>query len=92
MSMLIMVFPIEELRTELTRILEQSNEWDKQVNVLQVTDANNQNIELRALMSTPDSAKGWDLRVLVREKLILFIQREYPQYLPKSRVLIQDKA
>ncbi len=85
-------FPVEELRTELTRILEQSNEWDKQVNVLQVTDANNQNIELRALMSAPDSARGWDLRVLVREKLILFIQREYPQYLPKSRVLIQDKA
>ena len=85
-------FPVEDLRTELTRILEQSDEWDKQVNVLQVTDANNQNVELRALMSTPDSAKGWDLRVLVREKLILFIQREYPQYLPKSRVLIQDKA
>ena len=85
-------FPVEEMRTELTRILEHSTEWDKQVNVLQVTDANPQNIELRALMSASDSGKAWDLRVLVREKLISFIQCKHPQYLPKSRVLIQDNA
>lgn len=43
-------------------------------------------IEIRALMSTVDSPTGWDLRVLVREKLITFLQENYPQSLPRMRV------
>jgi hypothetical protein len=37
-------------------------------------------------MSTVDSPTGWDLRVLVREKLIAFLQENYPQSLPRMRV------
>jgi hypothetical protein len=42
-------------------------------------------VELRALMSAEDAGKAWDLRCHVREKLLDFIQREYPQALPKVR-------
>ncbi len=82
--------PIEAIRKELTRLLESSPNWDKQVNVLQVTDAKEHTLEVRALMSAESSPKAWDLRVYIREKLIEFIQKEYPQCLPKTRV-VMDK-
>ncbi len=78
--------PIAELRKEFTRILESSGLWDEKVNVMQVTNATDKTIEIRALMSTADSPTAWDLRVLVREKLISFLQENYPQSLPRMRV------
>lgn len=78
--------PVGELRKEFTRILEESNLWDGKVNVMQVTNATEKTLEIRALMSTVDSPTGWDLRVLVREKLISFLQENYPQSLPRMRV------
>ncbi len=78
--------PIGELRKEFTRILGESGLWDGKVNVMQVTNATDKTIEIRALMSTADSPTAWDLRVLVREKLISFLQENYPQSLPRMRV------
>ena len=52
---------------------------------LQVTDATESTVQLRALMSAPDSSAAWDLRCHVREKLIAFLQREYPGSLPVTR-------
>jgi hypothetical protein len=43
-------------------------------------------MEIRALMSSADSPSAWDLRVNVREKLIDFLQKKYPESLPKSRI------
>ncbi len=80
--------PLKPLRNELTRILESSKYWDKKVNVLQVTDAKETTLELRALMSAASSPDAWELRVYVREKLIEFLRKEYPQYLPKTRMEI----
>jgi small-conductance mechanosensitive channel len=82
--------PVEPLRQELTRLLQESPLWDGRVNVLQVTDAKEYTLELRALMSASSSPKAWDLRVYVREKLIGFIQREYPECLPRTRVSLED--
>jgi small-conductance mechanosensitive channel len=84
--------PFEPLRNELTRLLESSPHWDGKVNVLQVTDAKENTLEIRALMSADTSPQAWDLRVYVREKLIEFIQKEYPQCLPKTRVALQEQA
>jgi len=78
--------PVDELRKEFTRILEESNLWDGKVNVMQVTNATDRSLEIRALMSTGDSPTSWDLRVLVREKLIAFLQQNYPTSLPRTRV------
>lgn len=82
--------PFEPLRKELTRLLESNSLWDKKVNVLQITDAKQTTIEIRALMSADNSSNAWDLRVYVREKLIEFIQREYPQCLPRTRIELKD--
>jgi small-conductance mechanosensitive channel len=83
--------PFDELRSELTRLLESTPLWDKKVNVLQVTDAKERSLEIRALMSAKDSGTAWDLRVFVREGLIVFLQKNFPESLPKTRVIIEDK-
>ena len=80
--------PVDKLREELTRILESDPNWDGKVNVLQVTDSKERTLEIRALMSAADSPSAWDLRVRVREKLIEFLQKNYPECLPRSRVEI----
>ncbi len=77
--------PIEPLRLELTRILTSSSRWDKKVNVLQVSDASDHAIQVRALMSAADSGVAWDLRCEVRERLLEFVQKNYPQCLPRNR-------
>ena len=82
--------PVNELRKELTRLLESTDLWDGKVNVLQVTDATEKSMELRALMSAKDSGIAWDLRVYVREKLLEFLRINYPESLPVSRIEIQQ--
>ncbi|HEY1799831.1 MAG TPA: mechanosensitive ion channel domain-containing protein [Terriglobales bacterium] len=83
----------EEVRQELHRILESSGMWDGKVWGLQVTDAKEHTLELRALMSAPDGSKAWDLRCHVREKLIQFLQAHHPQSLPRTRAEVRlEKA
>ncbi|WP_242917519.1 mechanosensitive ion channel family protein [Pontibacter liquoris] len=77
--------PVEALRQELARILEKTDLWDKRVQGLQVTDSKEGTLELRALMSASNSAIAWDLRCLVREKLVTFLQQQHPASLPKVR-------
>jgi small-conductance mechanosensitive channel len=76
----------EALRAELDRILELTDLWDKKVKVLQVTDAKEFTVETRILVSAKNSPTAWDLRVYVREKMVEFIQKNYPESLPKTRV------
>ena len=77
--------PVDMLRDRLQKILKESEHWDGKVCVLQVTNASDRTVELRALMSAVDASTAWTLRCEVREKLIDFIKREYPQALPKVR-------
>ncbi len=86
--------PVEEIRQELLRILKSTDMWDGKAWVLQVTNASEHTMELRALMSSADSPTSWNLRCLVREKLITFLQEKYPQCLPRTRVEMdrEDKS
>jgi small-conductance mechanosensitive channel len=77
--------PVEEVRTELKRIVAASSYWDGKVCVLHVTNATDKTIELRALVSAADSPAAWELRCEVREKLIAFLQERYPESLPRVR-------
>jgi small-conductance mechanosensitive channel len=82
--------PVDALRAELTRILEASSKWDRKVNVLQVTDAKERTLELRALASASDASNAWDQRCEVREKLVAFVQKNYPDSLPRLRASIEQ--
>jgi len=77
--------PVARVRDELTKIVSRSKLWNGQVVNLQVTDAKQETIELRALVSAADAPTAFDLRCEVREALIAFLQREYPHALPKRR-------
>ena len=50
---------------------------------MQVTNATDNSVEIRALVSAANSAALWDLRCLVREELIAFLRLNYPSSLPK---------
>ncbi|MBY5951796.1 mechanosensitive ion channel family protein [Algoriphagus marincola] len=82
--------PFDALREELDRILENTPLWDKKVKVLQVTDAKERTVESRILVSAKNSPTAWDLRVHVREKMIEFLQKNYPAALPRTRVVLEE--
>lgn len=83
--------PFDELRKELTRLLHSTELWDGDTNVLQVTDTTSSNIEIRILVSAQNSPTAWDLRVFIREKMIEFIQKNYPESLPKTRLSLNGQ-
>jgi small-conductance mechanosensitive channel len=82
--------PVDVIRAELLRILKNSDLWDGKTWVLQVTNTTEQTMELRALMSAKTAPLAWDLRCEVREKLINFLQTNYPASLPKIRAEINQ--
>jgi small-conductance mechanosensitive channel len=77
--------PVDAVRAELKRICEASPMWNGKVCGLQVSDSDAHTMQLRALMDTRNSSDAWDLRCLVREKLIDFLQKNYPGCLPRYR-------
>ena len=78
--------PVEDVRRELERIVRSTELWDGRLVKLQVTDASEKTITLRALVSAKDASIAWDLRCYVREKLIEFLQNKYPNALPRLRI------
>jgi len=84
--------PVEAIRQELDRILRASPLWDGQTSALQVTNAKEQTLELRALAGARDAGAAWDLRCALREQLVAFLQANYPQCLPKTRAEILSPA
>lgn len=82
--------PVEPLRQEFNRLLANSNRWDGKVASVQVTDSDDQAMQVRFLMSASDSSTNWDLRCAVREGLVTFIQESYPDQLPRIRARLVE--
>jgi small-conductance mechanosensitive channel len=78
--------PVQAVRDKLAEIAAESALCDGRVVNLQVSDARANVIELRALVSARNAPQCWDLRCEVREKLIAFLQADYPGALPQTRV------
>jgi small-conductance mechanosensitive channel len=77
--------PVQIIREKLTEIAGESKLWNGKVVNLQVSDCSETAMQLRALVSANSASAVWDLRCEVREKLIEFLQREYPSALPRRR-------
>lgn len=77
--------PLAPLRDELMRVCKSAPEWDQRVSMIQVVDSNEHGMQIRALISAADASRRWDLSCRVREALIDFVQREYPECLPRVR-------
>jgi small-conductance mechanosensitive channel len=78
--------PMAPLRKEVERIVKSAPEWDGRFFNLQVTDATERTMQVRVLCTAATSSLAFDLRCKVREGLIDFMQREYPQFLPRMRI------
>ncbi|MEN8688501.1 MAG: mechanosensitive ion channel domain-containing protein [Desulfobacterales bacterium] len=84
--------PVDAVREHLGEIVKNHELWDGKVWRLHVTNATEKAIELRALVSAANSGDAWELRCFVREKLLAFLQSNYPESLPKVRAEIIERA
>lgn len=66
-------FPVATLREALPGILKETPLWDGRIQALQVTDATEGAMQIRALVSARNAEQLWDLRCLVRERLVALI-------------------
>ena len=77
--------PVDRVRDKLQEIVEGSELWDGKAVSLQVTDASENTMQLRALVSARNAGDTFGLRCLVREKLIAFLQSDHAHALPRQR-------
>ena len=87
-------FPVNKLREEAKRFVEAQELWDKQVFGVAVTDNNADVMTIRILATGSNSGNTFNLRCAIREHLIAWIQENYAEHLPKTRIEMspQDRA
>jgi len=82
-------FPVDFIREELARILASDDArflWDGRSSSVQVTDITDRVMQVRVLVSASNSSDAFNLRCVLREKLLATIHNAHPGSLPKSRV------
>jgi small-conductance mechanosensitive channel len=77
--------PVAALREHFAKVLAASPLWDGRVCSTQVTNLSEHTMEIRCLLSARNSSEQFDLRCLVREEMINFIQQNYPEAFPRTR-------
>jgi small-conductance mechanosensitive channel len=80
--------PVEKVRLETKRIVEASKLWDQRVFAFQVTDFKSDSVEIRILASAETSPELFDLRCEIREKILSFLQDQYPSAFPRVRTAL----
>lgn len=80
---------VDDLRTELDRILAETDLWDGVTSGVQVTDATGGLLRVRITVSAADASASWDLRCVVRERLADWVRRTAGDALPARRVLLE---
>jgi small-conductance mechanosensitive channel len=78
---------LDAIRAELRRVLETEGKatWDGKTQSVVVTEIGAQSITVRALVGANDFGVLFDLRCLVRERLLAFV-RAHPGWLPRYRL------
>jgi len=79
-------FPVESIRAALPDMLKDNPDWDGRLVNVQVTKATEGYKEIRILLSSSDASKNWDLKTDIREKLIDFINNNYPDTFARIRI------
>jgi len=79
-------FPVASIRAALPEMLKGNSNWDGRTWNVQVTDSTEHYKVIRILLSSADSSKNWDLKAELREKLIDFINENYPDSFAKMRI------
>jgi len=82
---------IADMRDELDRVLARTPLWDGRASVLQVTDAVGSVVRVRILVTAVDAPTLFDLRCVIREEMVEWLQRQ-ASGLPRQRVELVDAA
>lgn len=80
--------PVQAVRDELERILKEDPLYDGFAWSLDLTNLTEHVVEMRAMVSARNAGDTTNLRRHVREKLVAFLQKNYPDCLPRTRVEI----
>lgn len=78
------------MRAHLDQVLAGTDLWDGRAGVLQVTDAVEGYVRVRILVTASDAPTLFDLRCLVREAMVTWMQQTMPAGLPVQRVLMTE--
>lgn len=85
--------PIDAIRTELGRVLDSAALWDRHFFNVQVTELHANYLEVRCLVSARTAPELWDLRCMVREQLVTWLQQlEGGRFLPQTRLNLVAQA
>lgn len=79
--------PLGVLREKYVEIVSETAPlWDGKVCKLIITDFSEKSMQVRATASASDPDKAFELRALLREKLIEYINAHFPEFLPRVRM------
>jgi mscS mechanosensitive ion channel len=74
------------MRIELLRLVKTTDLWDGRTVALQVMDATGGSVRVRAVVSATNSSRLFELRCLLREQLINWLQTQAVYALPRTRL------
>ena len=74
------------MRIELLRLVKTTDLWDGRTVALQVMDATGGSVRVRAVVSATNSSRLFELRCLLRERLINWLQTQAVYALPRTRL------
>jgi hypothetical protein len=77
--------PMADVRAETERVCKSDPRWDGRVCIAQVTETSETAMQVRLLVSARNSGDAFDLRCVVRERVLDFLAREHPYALPRQR-------
>jgi small-conductance mechanosensitive channel len=81
--------PLAEMRAEYERLVKSNDLWDGEAFVMQVTDATERTMQVRMLATARNAPQAFDLRCMLREGMIDFLQKNYPAALPRTRSMVE---
>jgi len=77
--------PIQEMRETFMEMVRASSLWNGQTAALQITDVSPDAVQVRGIMSAATAGSAFDLRCEIREKMVVWLQENYPKALPHVR-------
>lgn len=78
------------MRAHLEKVLAETELYDGRASVLQVTEATGGLVRVRILVTAKDAPTLFDLRCIVREAMVSWVQSTMPSALPVQRVLMTE--
>jgi len=77
---------VKEIRKQLNTILSNHPQWDGYTASIEVAESKKNHTSLRILSSSHSNNGGQDFQMEIREKIVDFINRRYPECLVKTRI------